>query len=328
MRRKRTYRKRLARNATLQKRAIHKTQRNRVNHVKTRKIHKMNCHPHTKNLAVKNSCYTPNILEQIKEAYNKGHQNDPIKTTHPEEIWNELKKRLTDCPAEDCWLKELKDDKLRKRIDRYIFAPDKPYEWKKNPNEWLSNFDILNVLEQYEETYHNFDFIGPTPIDFDTHKKESNTCVWNELCTFSLKQKLKQRKNKIGIVFNTDPHTKSGAHWIAMFIDIPAQLIYFFDSAGAKPPKEVDILAERIIEQGKENRIHFKYVQNAPNQHQHGTTECGMYCLFFIITMLTGKIEDKREPLSKRLHLFTKGKISDKFAEKYRDIYFNNSYGG
>jgi hypothetical protein len=26
------------------------------------------------------------------------------------------------------------------------FAPESPPEWKKNPNEWLSSIDIMNVM--------------------------------------------------------------------------------------------------------------------------------------------------------------------------------------
>ena len=290
-------------------------------------IKQMNCHPSTKGkrLNVMNSCYTPQILEQIKDAYNKGHPTSPIEATDPTEIWKQLREKLKDCPTEDCWLKELKDEKMRKRIDRYIFAPDQPYEWNENPNEWLSNYDILNVLEQYETTYPIFDFIGPTPIDFDTKKSHSSQCVYNDLCSFSLKQKMKEGKKKIGVIFNTDPHTKSGSHWISMFIDVDEKLIYFFDSAGDKPPKEVDVLAQRIMEQGKQlvPSIHFEYMKNHPNQHQKGGTECGMYSLFFIITMLTGEKEGEKLDIQQRIKLFSKDKLPDKFAEKYRDIYFN-----
>ena len=111
-----------------------------------------------------------------------------------------------------------------------------------------------------------------------------------------------------------------------MFVDVPNRLIYFFDSAGAKPPKEVDVLAHRIIEQGKEMGLRMRYMVNYPHTHQRGNTECGMYSLFFIITMLTEKRENKHLPLNKRLALFSKGHISDKLMEQYRDIYFNDNH--
>lgn len=45
--------------------------------------------------------------------------------------------------------------------------------------------------------------------------------------------------------------------------------------------------------------------------------------MFFIITLLTGEIQNKPYKLKKLLHLFSKGNISDKYVEKYRKIYYN-----
>ncbi len=49
---------------------------------------------------------------------------------------------------------------------------------EKEPNEWLTSIDILNVMKQYEDKHDDFDFIGPSPIDFDTHKMRGE-CVWD-----------------------------------------------------------------------------------------------------------------------------------------------------
>lgn len=159
----------------------------------TRKSLNMNCSPMVQQSKLHFSCYTPNILELIKKEYNASHPATPIETNDPTEIWKELKTRIQ-CEKEDCWLNQIKDERLRKQIDRYIFAPDSPPSWEKNPNEWLSNYDILNVLEQYEQTYSHFEFLGPSPIDFDT--KIGNGCVWRELCDFQLSSYLHKGKEK------------------------------------------------------------------------------------------------------------------------------------
>ena len=69
-------------------------------------------------------------------------------------------------------------------------------------------------MKQYEKTYEDFEFLGPSPIDYDTHKAYGE-CVWEELCEFSLRDNLKEGKTKVGIIFNTDPHTEDGEHWVA-----------------------------------------------------------------------------------------------------------------
>ena len=136
-----------------------KNKNNKTHRKKSNKtIKKMNCSPIVKKTPVKHSCLPEDILLTIKREYNNNHPENPIKTNHFTEIWNELKNRL-DCKKEDCWLKEIRDTKLRKEIDEMIFAPDQPPEWKNNPDEWLSNFDIIDVLKQYQKTYKNFTFI-------------------------------------------------------------------------------------------------------------------------------------------------------------------------
>lgn len=288
-----------------------------------RKTHKkMNCSPIVKGkTTTEETCYTDPILLQIKEAYNKNKSQtqDKILSNDPDIILKELKQRLSNvCDKEDCWLSLLSKEQ-HAFLDKTVFAPDKPEEWKKNPNEWLSNTDILNVLKQYEQTHKDFVFIGPTPIDFD-FRFQKNKCVWNELCNFSLNEYIERNVTKIGIIFNLDKHNQSGSHWVSLFIDIPEQLIFYFDSATNKTPKEIKQLVKRIQKQGQQLNRPFKYMENYPNQHQKSNTECGMYSLYFIITMI-----DNSMSLKKKINLFKYKKIKDKNVEKLRNVYFNEA---
>lgn len=298
------------------------------NHRKTKKnkLVKMNCSPAVKGISLDNSCYTPKILLVIRDAYNKDHSPaDHITESDPTKLWQILNERFVQCNKEDCWLNELKDADLKKRIDRYIFAPDKPYEWKKNPNEWLSNFDIMNVLEQYEQTYNTFEFIGPTPIDYDA--VVSGRCIENELCKFQLSDQIKKKKTHIGIIFNLSPHTSRGSHWVSLFVDVKERTIFFFDSAGDPIPKEIQKLVDNIqLQVQKIDNGKYAFYQNHPKAHQRGNTECGVYSLFFIITMLTGKshLMKGKMTMQQKIRLFKKRTIPDKYIEKYRNVYFND----
>lgn len=288
---------------------------------------RMNCSPMTAGKqATKYTCYTVDILKRIRDEYNKDHPDVPITREDPHEIWEMLNTRLTKCRVEDCWLNEIDDKELRSQIDSYIFAPDSPPEWENNPNEWLTNYDILDVLDQYQTAYPQFLFLGPAPIDFDT-KIAHKTCVEQSLCDFSVKKCLKNGKTKIGIIFNTDPHTKGGKHWISMFIDLEELFVFYFDSAGDKIPEEIAVFRDRVIKQASDESLVLRYYDNHGRDHQRGYTECGMYSLFFIITMLTWKIgrNSRKTSLKKRLHLFMKGNIKDDYIEKYRKIYYNKS---
>jgi len=304
-----------------------------VLYTQTNAITPMNCSPAVKGKSVlENSCLTPDILLKIKNKYNEDHSSNPIISKDPREIWTELNNRLSaeGCKQEDCWLKELDDDTLRKQIDKYIFAPDMPKEWLTNPDEWLSNFDIANVLEQYEKTYPSFKFMGPTTMDFDTRLKEKGgQCVEEEICKFDLKTDMKKGFKQFACVVNLDKHWQSGSHWVSLFVDVPEQVIFYFDSAGcSSTPTEIIDLVDRIKDQGKylKNPVEFEFLTNGNHDHQRGNTECGMYSIFFIITMLTGKTpfhKDKILTMQERTDLFLAKRIPDKVIFDYRELYFN-----
>ena len=111
-------------------------------------------------------------------------------------------------------------------------------------------------MKQHETFDKRFEFIGPSPIDYDTHTY-GGECVWEELCNFNLSNSIKRHKNKIGIILNTHPHYKDGEHWIALFVNIKKRFIIYFDSNGNEPPTQVKKLIKTIDNQGKQLGIDF-----------------------------------------------------------------------
>lgn len=279
---------------------------------------KLNCSPKPKNQLNHFSCYANDSLIVLRNRWNSRHPDAKIESNEPKEIHSKLKDNFKNvCNTEYCWLKQKKDFGKLESDFSDSFAPESPAEWEKNPNEWLSSTDITKVMKQYERAYKCFNFIGPTPIDFDS-KELDGECVWDELCHFNLEKQIKSGKTKIGIIFNTDPHDKPGQHWISMFINIKKQLIFFFDSTGDPAPKEVTKLMKKIKQQGLKSNppLHFKIDSNEGVEHQYGNTECGMYSLFFIVHIL----EDKLTEHYLKTHIF-----KDEYMQKYRKIYFNES---
>jgi hypothetical protein len=277
----------------------------------------LNCSPKDKNEVKEYTCYTDEDLQKLRDMWNARHPDKPINTNDSKEIWDMLKNYYANiCNKESCWIRQMtKGTKMEEEL-LASFSPQSPTEWKKNPNEWLSSLDIIEVMNQYEKTYKHFDFIGPSPIDYDTHKLYGE-CVWEELCHFSLADHIKKGKRKIGVIFNTDPHTKGGEHWISLFINVDKGTIFFFDSAGNKIPKQIMKFVNTVTEQGRllnSKPIHFKFDQNYPVEHQYQNTECGVYSLFFIIHMLEDKITG---------HYLKTHVLKDKYMEQFRKIYFN-----
>ena len=313
---------------TLHKSKITKNNRNKntkivnggtiKNKSKTTQLKKINCSPKPKNEMNNFTCYTNKDLYKLRDLWNARHPDVKITSNSPKEIHRLLTEKLSSvCNKESCWLKQKADFGPVSSDMADSFAPESPPEWKNNPNEWLSSEDIMKVMRQYEKAYKCFDFIGPSPIDFDTRKLYGE-CVWEELCNFNLKDQIKNGKTKIGIIFNTDPHNKPGQHWISMFINIKKKTIFFFDSTGDKPLPQIMVLVERIKEQGLNLKrpIKFTFDSNEEIEHQYGNTECGIYSLYFIVHML----EDKMTEHYLKTHI-----LKDNYMEKFRNIYFNHS---
>ncbi len=280
----------------------------------TRRL-KIKCSPKEKNETLPYTCYTAKGLHKIKNIWNKKHPDRKITSNRPRNIWKALHYVLnTSCNKETCWLrhKAIKND-IDLETKEYTFAPEAPKEWKENPTEWLTSIDILEVMKQYEKTYNCYEFIGPSPIDYDKHIAYSE-CVWEELCEFSLNKQIKEGKTKIGIIFNLDPHNKPGSHWVAMFIHIKKGEIYYLDSYGEKIPRQIKKFAKKVQKQSLKlgNKKEYKLIENK-RRHQFSESECGMYSLYFLIQMLKGTTFKK----------FTSKRIKDKYMMKLRKIYFN-----
>lgn len=300
------------------------------------KTFKMNCHPNNKNKIHKNTCYSEDALLKIRDAYNTTHTNK-IKTKNPKKIYNVLRKRLDHCEKEDCWMDIIKEPEVKYELDRLLFAPESPADWKKNPTTWLSNYDIRDVLKQYEVAYPKFKLLGPSSIDYDTILHDGK-CVWQDLCRLSLKDLQRRHKSKLGVVFNLDEHYEPGSHWVSLFVDNDEKLILYYDSAVNPIPNEVKRLIREIQEQGKslDNPIEYEVIKNKYS-HQTTNTECGMYSLFFMITMMSGKLNKSirnqmngggkgmsyRLSRDQKIMLFTEPGLNDTMMKKFRKEYFN-----
>lgn len=270
------------------------------------------------------TCYADESLSALRILWNKKYPKLQIESTCPRVIHATLTKLLqSTCKTEACWLKQKfvpKTGRTREILND-SFRPEYPREWKPGAKNWLSNLDINQVMRQYEDAYQCFKFIGPTPIDFDkvirANKGGSTRCVWRDMCNFELSNQLATGKYKIGIIFNTDPHDKSGEHWISMFINLTNNTIFFYDSTGDPIPREIQMFIDRIVEQGKKlpTPITFSVdTSEGITTHQTGGTECGVYSLFFIINTLINNLTAaaiKSQPLP------------DKYMKRFRKKLFN-----
>jgi hypothetical protein len=265
---------------------------------------RLNCHPKKK---TKKFCISDGTLLNIKKKWNNNNITK-ITKNKPNEIIETLFK-LNNCKHDKCLLdKFVKDNIELYKSEIENFAPFAPSSWRQNNKHWLNSLDIKHVMNQYKEATPTFDFIGPTPIDW--YYKKDTHCVCNNLCKLDLNEKTEKGIEKIGIVFNTHEHYKPGEHWVALLINIPEKIIYYYDSEGLRCPTRIKKVYHML---NKTNDFKFRSNYNVIHQKKDGN--CGIYCIFFLIHML------KQNDYS----IFTKNTmiLSDKQMTQKRKQYFN-----
>ena len=235
------------------------------------------------------TCIPKAALEKMRRTWNKLHPAEKIGTAAAGEggLWKGIRsamKRHYQCTTEYCVIEKMPGiDKKERASMRSYFKPAKPDAWTKKPTAWLDSFNIEDVMNQYEAAYPHFEFIGPVPIDFDAPDGNWGRCIVDELCKLDVRKAAAAGTTMIGIIFNLDAHDEPGSHWVCAFIDIAKSSAYYFDSYAVEPPKEVQVLLKRLHDQGIAH-IYYNDVR-----HQRKGSECGMYCLYTIISLIGGR---------------------------------------
>ena len=229
-------------------------------------------------------------LETLHEAAKKLHLQPNADASL---LRKELNERLSTQPgAERSFLNALPLSEHEKtQLAKKYLRPPAPKEWSADPDMWLDTNNIADVMNQYEEAHtkngvREFEFMGPYPIDFaapDPYKKSHKTCLMNEICEIRVQKALQNGTKSIGIVYNLDPHYKSGSHWVANYIDLAGHACYYFDSYGMKPPPQVETFMKWLVTQDPQMKL-----QSNGRRLQYSNTECGMYCIYMIIRLLEG----------------------------------------
>ena len=207
---------------------------------------------------------------------------------------------------------KLQDD-VKKGLRKRYLRPRRPNAWDEKPNTWLDNYNIIHVMQQYQEAYKWFKFLGIFPIDFSApnpYKKDAHECLYKETCSLNLTAEYANGIRGIGIIFNLDPHYKGGSHWVALYInlqDITKPFVGYFDSYGYKTPNLIAKLMKSLKLQ-----IDTCELGSNARRFQYGSSECGMFSIYFIICMISG--------ISFRE--FCKDSVNDETMLKLRKILF------
>lgn len=279
------------------------------------------------------SCLSFESLTKIANKYNELNKTNPVKIhANKIELVNELKNIFYNSCNDNqvCWLKQ-KAVKETKDLDilKNTFRPIGPT----HQYEWLSTTHIDDVVKQYENYYPSFKFLGAVPYDFE------DLSVL-EVANINFDDLINKKKTKIGMIINLDTHNKGGSHWVALYLDLENNKIYFSDSAGNKPGKRIrkfnnkvisyiynkiynsELNINNIFNKIKKKKYNDEKIKNILSnidirynkiKHQHGTSECGVYSINFILRLAKGETFEE----------ITGSRLPDEKVNKCRDVYFN-----
>lgn len=216
------------------------------------------CSPYIQQQTSNPLCLTKEDEKNIKEATKKSVKENMASSG---------------CDHGSCLIKAIKDKiDLSKNV-----KPAGP----RNSTEWLSNFNVDDVLKQWTEVYPKFYHMTYQMIDFQTTN--------SKLAQLDL-VKISDEYDSLGVVFNTDKSTGLGQHWFAIYCDFkksPYTLEYFNSSGGSILP-EIEAWMIETIKNFKAAGKEAKMVQVTDIVNQKDTHSCGVYSVYYIIKRLEG----------------------------------------
>ena len=229
----------------------------------------------------KKICFPKRVLVTMLRMWNKLHPEDMVSLKKTkQQLWDTLQKKLEPVCQKDqsCWVDYLN----LSRAKAYI-KPIMPRDWIKDPDTWLTNFDIIDAMNVPN---FNFTFLGVFPIDFqDTDVL--GKCIGDMMCTFDIRT---LKTSYFGVVFNLSPHWHSGSHWICVYSGLDPELtnygFFYYDSLSLPVPSSIKKFGKKIKKQVQDSTFKL-YKSHKEQQKLDG--QCGMYCINFLLSCMKGK---------------------------------------
>jgi len=287
-------------------------------------------------------CYSRESLDKLINIWNFlcPHKEDKISigsNDSNDDVINKLNLKFKKYTKKDniywAWIDLLKKEaRIQKKtavlndlneIENKDLRPSQPVEWVKNPVEWLSNFDIIKVMKQYEIIPENkFKFLGVFSIDFGL--KKDGVCQFSSFCDINIKKILESGKVKyLGFIVNLSKSTEPGTHWCSCFFildpSLPAFGGYYYDSTTGNIPTDLKPVYMDIKKQAeslfkKPFPITVNYIR-----HQFSNTECGIFSIAFQLLWLNHLKKDKTTLFDK---IIKESQYTDAKMKTLRNRYF------
>lgn len=223
-------------------------------------------------------CASKDVVESMRRLVDKlSKENKDADGTESDKSVVYKAKELLNCDTESCVVasKEFADIVGQSQVSKIkseIFKPSGP--WKKN--DWLSNINIDQVLDQWANIYTGYHHI-PFKMNDTLRNVKFDDIDKNGMHCFS-------------VAVNTDNSSGPGVHWFCVygdFADKKKRKLEYFNSSGAKPSREVHEWLHKTKHETEKNLgDDTEIVMVHKNDLQKGMSECGLFVLFYIYSRL------------------------------------------
>jgi hypothetical protein len=223
------------------------------------------------------SCLPPDVLGGVLKTHNATTLDDV--------------KRKTSCDSEKC-VAERTNSQLG-----VFFKQSGPTSTTK----WLSNSNIDTLLASFAAHRPKFLHIPFHMINFaEKSFAKLNYINWKEAS---------RNYDSAACAINTDTYERmKGKHWFAIYVSFKDKTIEYFDSAARDRPE-----INNWIEKTNAALGNTYTVKKNTIQHQKGSTECGVYTIYFIACRLLFNIPFEE---------FQKIMINDEYMHVVRKLIF------
>ncbi len=265
------------------------------------------------------TCLSKTSLKILIDTYNNSKKNKKDKIVYYDnntqlelfkKLDNKMKKITKGSGKYWFWpdiinkLKPINNSNLSiKNIQKLELKPEIPYEWIKNPDEWLSNYDINHIMFHYNiAKKFKYKYLGTFSIDFAV-KNNSGECLYSEFCNIDIKMLINKKYKYIGFITNLDKHDEPGSHWTSTFINLDYKSksfgAYYYDSVARKIPSLIMIFINNVKKQCNNLFPNKKFIINYnKKQHQFKNTECGMFSIIYQLRWLNKLYKNKNTNFS------------------------------
>lgn len=271
-------------------------------------------------------CSTNDVIRKMAQ-FLKKHGVDSGNT--PNVIVNKAKEVMK-CDSESCVLtnpsfQNFAGKSLVKNVLENNFKPKGP---ALNFN-LLSNFNIDDVLDQFEKAFKSCgfvhvpfqmrDFADNQPLeDIISYKTDELIEKRKNLATMDIAAEYNNGMRCFGVVLNTDYSSGNGKHWFAIFGDFRKKpfTIEYFNSSGNLPIFEVSSWMKKTVidltDRMNVNRDDILDVIASRITHQEDKHSCGVYSLYYIYCRINGI------PYT----YFKENRVPDKLMHDFRKVFF------